>query len=404
MPQAPDPSTALDAELAADLAEREARGLYRRRRIVQPRPGARARVGGREYVNFSSNDYLGLACDPRLADGLREGLTEHGAGSGAAHLITGHSALHHELEQALAAFTGRPRALLFSTGYMANIGIAQALVGRKDAVLEDRLNHASLLDGALASRAKLIRYQHADADDLDRRLAAFREKQPDARGLVMSDSVFSMDGDIAPLAELATRCRAQGACLMVDEAHGLGVCGPQGRGAVTAAGLGPDEVPILMGTLGKAFGSFGAFVAGSETLIEHLIQHARSYVYTTATPAPLAASALRALAISREEDWRRDKLAELIQAFRAAAEAHRLPLMASDTPIQPLMLGEADRAVALSRALEAQGYLVQAIRPPTVPDGTARLRITLTAAHSLDDVRGLVTALAENMDHEMDTR
>lgn len=395
MPRRADFADSLDAALRPGLVEREAAGLYRRRRTVQRLPGGRARMAGREYLDFCSNDYLGLASDPRPAAAATKALREYGAGSGAAHLITGHSPLHDELEQALADFTGRPRALLFSTGYMANIGIAQALAGRGDSILEDRLNHASLLDGALASRAKLIRYRHNDADDLGRRLEPAR-----GRRLVMTDSVFSMDGDIAPLAELAEQCRTHDAWLMVDEAHGLGVCGPGGRGAAAAAGLGHAEVPILMGTLGKALGGFGAFIAGSETLIEYLIQHARSYVYTTATPPAMAAAVLEALTISREEAWRREKLAELIALFRSEAEQAGLDLMPSETPIQPLVLGEASRAVALSRALEAAGYLLQAIRPPTVPEGTARLRITLTAAHSADDVRGLVSVLqrASEMD------
>ncbi|MEA5445723.1 8-amino-7-oxononanoate synthase [Gammaproteobacteria bacterium AB-CW1] len=382
----------LDATLEAGLAEREAAGLYRRRRTIQRRPGGRARLAGRDFLDFSSNDYLGLACDPRPAEAAAQALRDYGSGSGAAHLITGHGPEHEALEQELADFTGRDRALLFSTGYMANIGIAQALAGRGDTILEDRLNHASLLDAALSSRARLKRYAHADPAALAERLST-----ADGRRLVMTDSVFSMDGDIAPLAEIAELCADQGGWLMVDEAHGLGVLGPEGQGAAAAAGLGQSEAPILMGTLGKALGGFGAFVAGSETLIEHLIQHARTYVYTTATPPAMAAAVRRALAVSREEVWRRERLAENTRTFREAAEAQGIPLMPSSTPIQPVPLGDPTRAVVLSRALESKGYLAQAIRPPTVPDGTARLRITLSAAHSVEDVRGLVRVLAELM-------
>lgn len=387
MPPAADAGD-LEATLAAALAEREAAGLYRRRRVVAPEGGARIRLDGQVCLNFSANDYLGLATDPRPAEAAREGLARYGTGSGAAHLITGHSPTHHELEAALADFTGRPRALLFSTGYMANVGIAQALAGRGDSVIEDRLNHASLLDGALTSRAKLLRYRHADPEALAERLAGAR-----GRRLVMSDSVFSMDGDVAPLPDLARVCRENGGWLMADEAHGLGVLGPEGRGAVAEAGLDGRDVPILMGTLGKALGGFGAFVAGSESLVEYLIQHARSYVYTTATPPAMAAAVSEALRISREEGWRREKLGELIEIFRETCQAGGVALMESRTPIQPVRVGPADRALALSNALLEDGYLVQAIRPPTVPDGTARLRVTLSAAHSREDVAGLARAL-----------
>lgn len=392
MPRPADPASP-DAVLGPAIAERREQGLYRRRRVTTPGAGGRIRVDGRDCLNFSANDYLGLAADPRLAEAAREGLRDYGTGSGAAHLITGHSPAHHELEAVLAEFTGRARALLFSTGYMANIGIAQALAGRGDTVIEDKLNHASLLDGALTSRARLLRYQHADPAALAARLDQAR-----GRRLVMTDSVFSMDGDVAPMAELARVCRDGGGWLMADEAHGLGVLGPEGRGAVAEAGLDGDDVPILMGTLGKALGGFGAFVAGSETLIEYLIQHARSYVYTTATPPAMACAVTRALTICREEAWRREKLGELIEVFREACGEQGVTLMPSRTPIQPVWVGDSEDAVTLSEALLEAGFLVQAIRPPTVPSGSARLRVTLSAAHEADQVQALARAVARHAD------
>jgi 8-amino-7-oxononanoate synthase len=380
----------LDKALAPALAQRRREGLYRRRRIVEGPAGARVRIDGRELLNFCSNDYLGLAAHPRLIGATVAATREWGVGSGAAHLITGHSRAHHELEAALADFTGRPRALLFSTGYMANIGIAQALVGRGDLVCEDRLNHASLLDGGLLSGARLRRYAHADALALSECL-----KSDAGNRLVMTDGVFSMDGDVAPLHALCAVAREHDAWLMVDDAHGLGVLGPDGGGSVAEAGLGIDEVPVLMGTLGKAFGCFGAFVAGSEVLIETLIQLARTYVYTTASPPAVAAAGLEALKLVRQEAWRREKLAELTAAFRDGCKEAGVELMPSHSPIQPVVVGDSREAVRHSELLADAGYLLQAIRPPTVPRHTARLRVTLSAAHELDQVRGLVAAIAK---------
>ena len=351
--------------------------------------GPQLTVDGRPVLAFCSNDYLGLAADSRVAAALRRGIDTWGVGSGAAHLVTGHSAAHHALEEELAEFTGRPRALLFSTGYMANLGVIAALAGRGDTVFEDRLNHASLIDGGLLSAARFRRYAHGDVATLDRELG-------DARGerLVVTDGVFSMDGDLAPLPELAATCRRHGAWLMVDDAHGLGVLGEQGRGSLAHYGLGQDDVPVLMGTLGKAFGTAGAFVAGSEALVETLIQTARSYVYTTAMPPALAEATRASLRIAREEEWRRERLRTLVAHFRRGAEQLGLPLMPSTTPIQPVFAGTADRAVAWSRALEARGILVTAIRPPTVPEGGARLRVTFSALHEEDHVDRLLDALA----------
>lgn len=380
---------ALEAPLAAALAARRADALYRERRVADGPQQVHRRVDGREVLSFCSNDYLGLAAEPALAAALRAGLERYGVGSGAAHLVSGHTRAHHELEAALADFTGRSRALLFSTGYMANLAVATVLAGRSGAVFADRLSHASLLDGALLSGARLARYAHNDAAALTRRLDA-ADASP---RLVLTDGVFSMDGDVAPLAALAQTTAAHGAWLAVDDAHGIGVLGPAGRGSVAAAGLDPDAVPVLVGTLGKAFGTFGAFVAGSEVLIETLIQRARSYIYTTALPPAIAVATLKALELVRAGDARRERLAMLIARFRAGAAELGLDLPASATPIQPLILGGAERALAASAALDADGILVTAIRPPTVPAGAARLRVTLSAAHTEADVDRLLGTL-----------
>ena len=372
------------------LGELEQRDMYRRRRVVESRQSREVLVEGRALLNFCSNDYLGLAGDPRIADALAAGAREWGTGSGASHLICGHTSVHHELEEALADFTGRPRALLFSTGYAANMGAINGLLTRGDAVLEDRLNHASLLDGGWISRADFQWYGHRDLHDLDKRLA---ECEGARRKLVVSDGTFSMDGDLCPLPELVEVAQRHGAAVMIDDAHGLGVDGRGGRGLVDAERFSCDEVLVLIGTLGKAFGTFGAFVAGSEALIETLVQKARTYVFTTALPAPVAAATLESLRIVREEEWRREHWKALVQRFRAGAESLGLELMESESPIQPLLLGEPARALAWSRSLEEAGCLVTAIRPPTVPHGTSRLRVTLTAGHREADVDRLLEAL-----------
>ncbi len=376
-------------DLKQKLAEREAQNLYRRRRVNDGPQGPQQRVDGKEVLSFCSNDYLGLVNHPELIAALKKGADEYGVGSGAAHLVNGHSRAHHALEEELAAFTGRPRALLFSTGYMANLGTVSALIGAGDAIFEDRLNHASLIDAGLLSRARLSRYAHADAASLEGKLASSRGEDK----LIVTDGVFSMDGDIAPLSELAAAARKVNAMLMVDDAHGIGVLGPQGAGSVAHFGLGINEVPVLMGTLGKGVGSFGAFVAGSEDLIEWLIQAARPYIYTTATPPAIAEASRASLKLIQADEWRREKLQVLIKRFRQGAIQLGLELMDSQTPIQPLIIGDAARAMALSKQLEAQGILISAIRPPTVPEGTARLRITFSAAHSEEQVDRLLAAL-----------
>jgi 8-amino-7-oxononanoate synthase len=375
--------------LDAALAQRRRAGLYRSRLTLESAQGPVVRIAGREYLNFSSNDYLGLAAHPRVVARFRSAAAEYGVGSGASHLVCGHSTPHHELEQALADFTGRPRALLFSSGYMANLGILTALLERGDHVFEDRFNHASLLDGGLASGARFRRFPHNDLAALKRRLAA-----TGAPKLVVVDGVFSMDGDSAPLPALADLCAGEHAWLMVDDAHGFGVRGERGAGSTDAPGLGTDRVPILMATLGKALGTAGAFVAGSEPLIEALIQRSRNYIYTTALPPAVAAAALEALAVMQEESWRRERLSARVAHYRAGAAQRGLPLADSDSAIQPLLVGAPEQAAALGERLAARGFLVGAIRPPTVPAGTSRLRITLSAAHSEQQVDALLTQLS----------
>ncbi|QBQ53144.1 8-amino-7-oxononanoate synthase [Nitrosococcus wardiae] len=381
----------LKAALALDLEQRQAQSLYRYRRVLEGPQGPESQVDGRRVWTFCSNDYLGLANHPKIRVAFMQGVQEYGVGSGAAHLVTGHSRAHHQLEEALAEFVGRPRALLFSSGYLANLGVISALLGHQDAVFEDRLNHASLLDGGLLAGARFKRYRHRDCQALEAALAA-REAR---RKLVVTDGVFSMDGDLAPLPELATVARRFDAWLLVDDAHGLGVLGEGGRGSLAHWELGMAQVPVLVGTLGKALGTFGAFVAGEETLIETLIQQARTYIYTTAPPPAVAAATLASLRLAEAESWRREKLAHLIAQFRQGAAQLGLQLMDSQTPIQPLLVGDSAAALKLSESLLARGMLITAIRPPTVPAGSARLRITLTAAHSETQVERLLEALAE---------
>ena len=347
-------------------------------------------IEGKKVVNFCSNDYLGLANHPKLIAAYKSALDNWGVGSGSAHLICGHSGAHHALEEELAAFTGRERALLFSTGYMANMGAISALVGRCDTVLEDRLNHASLIDGALLSGARFSRYRHADCSDLDHRLA-----KAGGNRLIVTDGVFSMDGDIAPLPGLTGLAKQNDAWVMVDDAHGLGVIGEQGRGTLSVHGLLQDDVHVLVGTLGKAFGTFGAFVAGSEELIETLINTARTYIYTTALPPAIAEATRVSLSLIQSESWRRDKLRDLTVRFRKGADQLGLTLTSSITPIQPILIGDSETAMKISHALLDKGFLVSAIRPPTVPKNSARLRITFSAEHQEQDVDRLLSALEQ---------
>jgi len=379
----------MDLTLQGALDERRQQHLYRQRSNLNSRCAATVMVDGKSQHNFCSNDYLGLAGHPDIAKALQQGADEYGTGSGASHLISGHSQAHEQLEQELAEFTGRPRALLFSTGYMANMGVISALLGRRDLVLQDRLNHASLLDGGLLSRADLQRYKHANTDDLAARLRASNAE----RKLVVTDGVFSMDGDLPPLEAMATVTNQHQGWLMVDDAHGFGVLGKNGGGLIEALDLSIDQVPILVGTLGKAFGTFGAFVAGSEALIETLIQFSRSYIYTTALPPAVAVASSASLKILQAESWRREKLVSLVSRFRLGAEQIGLDLMDSQTPIQPVQINDDQRVMEINQQLRAKGFMVGAIRPPTVPKGSGRLRICLSATHTEDQIDQLLEAL-----------
>lgn len=374
--------------LSARLQERRAAHLYRQRPLLESPQGVRVVVDGKPLLAFCNNDYLGLANHPAVIEAFNEGARRWGVGGGASHLVVGHSQPHHELEEALAAFTGRPRALLMSSGYMANLGAVTALAGQGDTVLEDRLNHASLLDAGLLSGARFSRYLHNDVNSLRGRL-----DKAQGNTLVVTDGVFSMDGDLAELPGVCAAAAEKGAWVMVDDAHGFGCLGPGGGGIVEHFGLSLDQVPVLIGTLGKAFGTAGAFVAGSEELIETLIQFARPYIYTTSQPPAVACATLRSLQLLQGEHWRRERLAQLIAQFRKGVTDIGLELMNSPTPIQPILVGSSERALLLSAALRERGILVTAIRPPTVPRGTARLRVTLCATHSEDDVNQLLDAL-----------
>lgn len=376
--------------LREELDRLEQAHLYRRRLVLDSPQGPEVVVNGERLLSFCSNDYLGLANDPRVIAALQRGAEHFGVGAGASHLVTGHSRAHHALEEELADFVGARRALLFSTGFMANLGVVTALAERHSLIAEDRLNHASLIDAARLARARTRRYSHVDVEALRRQLGA------DTRlALILTDAVFSMDGDVAPLAALAALAREHRAWLVADDAHGLGVRGPQGRGSLAVAELAPAGEVILMGTLGKAFGVFGAFVAGDADLIELLIQRARSYIYTTALPAAIAEAVRAALPIVRAEEWRRERLRELIARFRTGAAQLGFTLAASETPIQPLMVGESQAALALADGLRRRGFLVPAIRPPTVPNGSARLRVSFSAAHTNEQVDRLLGALAD---------
>ena len=379
----------MDATLQARLNLRREEHLYRTRLNVASSCSSTLSVEGRSLINFCSNDYLGLAGHPDISLALKQAADVYGTGSGASHLVSGHSVVHHQLEEQLAEYTGRPRALLFSTGYMANIGAINALIGRRDLVLQDQLNHASLLDGGRLSQADFQRYKHVDMASLEQRL----EQSSAERKLIVTDGVFSMDGNLAPLREISMLAEKHSAWLMVDDAHGVGVLGQQGGGLVEELNMTVEQVPVLVGTLGKSFGTFGAFVAGSEALIETLIQFSRSYIYTTALPPAIAAATLASLKIVREESWRRDRLVQLVARFRRGAQQIGLQLAESNTPIQPVLINNDEKVMQVGQQLRAAGFLVGAIRPPTVPVGTGRLRITFSANHSEEQVDQLVAAL-----------
>lgn len=376
------------AALHQELAQRETSGLLRKRRLIESAQGPHPVVDGRQVLSFCSNDYLGLASHPALQSALKEAVDAAGVGSGASHLVTGHHNFHHKLEEALARFLGLPAAILFSTGYMANLAAICGLMGRNDALFADKLNHASLNDGAVLSRATLHRYPHNDLTALERLLASSAA----ARKMVITDAVFSMDGDVAPLQGLLELCERHDAWLLIDDAHGFGVLGAQGRGCLSHFGLQSPRI-IYMATLGKAAGVAGAFIAAEKIVIDYLMQNARTYIYTTAMPPALAAASLQSLQIIEASDERRAHLQDLIEFLRSGLQFRRWRLMDSVTPIQPLLIGGNNDAVKVSECLLEQGILVPAIRPPTVPKGSARLRVSLSAAHTADDVERLAEAL-----------
>jgi 8-amino-7-oxononanoate synthase len=384
----------LFAGLQKNLDERAAQGLLRQRSTVQTPQSPHIEVDGRACLSFCSNDYLGLAHHPQLTAALQQGAAQWGVGAGAAHLISGHFEAHQQLEQQLAAFVGQPEALLFSTGYMANIGVVQALAGKGDTIFAEKLNHASLNDAMLLSRADVQRYRHNDMAHLESLLRKKSEASPAGRKLILTDAVFSMDGNLAPLPELLVLCERYDAWLLLDDAHGFGVLGPQGRGTLAHFGLASPRM-IYMATLGKAAGVFGAFVAAESIVIETLVNHARSYIYTTASPPALAVALQQSIRLIEQGDALRAHLHSLIGKLRAGLSNLRWPLMLSETAIQPLLIGDNTAALALSAGLRERGLWVVAIRPPTVPEGTARLRITLSAAHTESDVDALIGALHE---------
>ncbi len=384
-------------DLAEQLRAREQQGMRRFRQVVESPQASHITIDGHDYLAFSSNDYLGLANHPDLIQSACEGAQQYGVGAGASHLINGHSAAHHLLEEILAQFTGFSRALLFSTGYMANIGVVTALVGREDAIFADKLNHASLNDAALLSRAKFIRFPHLDLAVLEQRLVDSNAR----RKLVISDAVFSMEGDIAPIKQLIALCEKYHALLLLDDAHGFGVLGEKGKGSLFLPDSDYVHSPniVYMATLGKAAGVFGAFVAAQADVIETLIQSARSYIYTTAAPPLLSHVLLTSLKLIEQEGWRREALLRNIAQLKHGLLSSPWKLLPSSTPIQPLLIGESHEAVRVSQALRERGILVPAIRPPTVPQGTARLRISLSAAHQPHDILRLTQALNELVLH-----
>ena len=385
--------------IRAFLSERKKQKLYRSVKVTETPQAPLMKIAGKEVLNFCSNDYLGLANHPKVVSSFKEGVNKYGVGSGSAHLINGHSMAHQQLEEALADFTGRDRAMLFSNGYMANMGVISALLGKGDSLFQDRLNHASLLDAGLLSNAKMRRYKHNDINHLKRLYESAsgslstKDNNEPKNSMIATDGVFSMDGDVAPISALAKIAKDRKAWLMVDDAHGFGVLGKQGAGLLEQQNLSQTDVPVLMATLGKACGTSGAFVAGSEELIEYLTQTARTFIYTTAMPSSIASATLTSLKLINEETWRREKLRELIQRFKQGAEQLGIKLMASDTAIQPIMIGSTEKAVMVSESLQERGILVSAIRPPTVPEGTSRLRVTFSANHTLDQVDKLLESL-----------
>ncbi|MBE2212198.1 MAG: 8-amino-7-oxononanoate synthase [Xanthomonadaceae bacterium] len=384
----------LHARIAQARSERDDRRRRRQRLTVTRREGVRVMVNDRWLIGFCSNDYLGLSQHFSVVGALQDEAARSGAGGVSSHLVCGHLAVHEALERELADWLQVPAALVFSSGWLGNLAVVQSLLGEDDVCVQDRLNHASLIDAARLSGCKLRRYPHNDVQGALRQLRA----QPEGAAMIATDGVFSMDGDVAPLRDLALAAHVQNAMLYVDDAHGIGVVGPDGRGSVAGARLTTQQVPLQLATLGKALGSFGAAVVGTADLIAHLSETARPYLYTTALPAAQAAASLAAVKLARREHWRREKLQELILRLRGGALRHGFTLLDSDTPIQPLVCGTAAHALAMADTLRDDGILAAAIRPPTVPENTARLRLTLSALHTPDDIDALINALCRARD------
>ncbi len=376
------------------LQQVKADNLYRTRQIVEGTSSTQPVVSGQQVLAFCSNDYLGLSDHPEVCSAFIQAVKDYGVGSGSAHLVLGHTKAHHQLEERLADFCKTERALLFSTGYMANMGVISALTDKNDLIVEDKLNHASLIDGAQLSNAKLVRYNHLDANHLQKRV----ESNQAGKTLIATDGVFSMDGDVAPLESILEVAKANNAITLVDDAHGVGVTGLTGRGTIEEQNIDPSDVDILLGTLGKGFGTAGAFVAASEDMVEFLIQKARTYIYTTAMPAAVALATIKSIDLIESESWRREHLQNLIIRFRTRAQQLGLNLMDSITPIQPILIGDTVKAVEISNSLKQQGVIVTAIRPPTVPKGTARLRVTFSANHTEQHVDQLLDALQRSIE------
>ena len=385
-----------DKKIKDWLKERHEKFLYRSPKVVSSPQQPKMVIDNKEILSFCSNDYLGLANHPRVKSAFVATVNDYGVGSGAAHLVNGHSQEHERLEQELAEFTGRESTLLFSTGYMANLGVVSAFMNRGDAIFSDRLNHASLVDAALLSGAKLVRYSHNDTDILQKKLNANKASNK----MLLTDSVFSMDGDLANIPELVKLSQLHNAWLMLDDAHGFGVLGGSGAGIIEEFGVNQNDVPLLMATLGKAVGTSGAFIAGSYEHIEYLKQSARTWIYTTAMPPAIAAASRESLKLVQSENWRREKLMELVDFFKQEAKERGIHVLPSNTAIQPILVGSSKSALAISENLFKVGILVTAIRPPTVPNNTARLRVTFSANHEKKDVSLLLDRLEEFIDAE----
>ncbi len=385
-----------DKKIKKWLKERQEQFLYRSPKVVSSPQQPTMVIDNKEVLSFCSNDYLGLANHPLVKKAFISAVDHYGVGSGAAHLVNGHTQEHQLLEQELADFTGREAALLFSTGYMANLGVVSAFMNRGDAIFADRLNHASLVDATLLSGAKLIRYSHNDTVILQKKLSV----NDASNKMILTDSVFSMDGDLANIPELVKSSQQHNAWLMLDDAHGFGVLGENGAGVVEEFSVNQNDVPLLMATLGKAAGTSGAFIAGSYEHIDYLKQSARTWIYTTAMPPAIAAASRESLKLIKSENWRREKLMELVDLFKQQAKEKGIHVLPSDTAIQPVLIGSSRATLAISENMFKAGILVTAIRPPTVPSNTARLRVTFSANHEKKDVHLLLDRLIECIDAE----